>query len=352
MLITDYESRIKQLEKTVRKLEKKLERSEADREQMETASELRELVLKGVIKDLEESQNALEKRGQELESAFFNLKALQVKLVESEKMSALGVMVAGVAHEINNPVNFIYGNLDHARTYIQDLLGLIQIYQQHCPQTVPEIEEEIEAIDLDYIQEDAHKLFESMMIGAERIRQIVRSLRTFSRLDEANFKLADIHEGIDSALVILNSRLLPTPQNPQGVQVIRDYGQLPLVECYPGQLNQVFLNILVNAIDALEENIQDDTSKLIIRIDTEFIHPDWIEISIADNGHGIDQELQAKIFDPFFTTKDVGKGTGLGLSISYQIIVELHGGKLECRSTPETGTELVIKIPIKTPKVR
>ncbi|MDJ0677902.1 MAG: ATP-binding protein [Calothrix sp. MO_167.B42] len=353
----DYESRIKQLEKTVRILKKKLERSEVDREQMETASELRESVLKGVIKDLEESQIALEKRGEELESALTNLKTLQVKLVESEKMSALGVMVAGIAHEINNPVNFIYGNLDHAYGYIQDLFGLIQLYQQYYPQPVTAIQEEIEEIELDYIQQDAHKLFESMNMGAERIHQIVQSLRTFSRLDEAEFKLVNIHEGIDSTLVILNNRFQSNPENPQGIKLIQEYGQLPLIECYPGQLNQVFLNILVNAIDALEEGIKhrqmqkiDCLSVPTIRICTELLHQDWVTIVIADNGGGMERQVLQKIFDPFFTTKDVGKGTGLGLSICYQIIVELHGGKLECNSQPKIGTEFVIKIPVVQPQ--
>ena len=350
---TDYESRIKQLEKTVRILKKKLERSEVDREQMETASELRESVLKGVIKDLEESQIALEKRGEELESALTNLKTLQVKLVESEKMSALGVMVAGIAHEINNPVNFIYGNLDHAYAYLQDLLGLIQLYQQYYPQPVREIEEEIEEIELDYVEEDAQKLFESMNMGAERIHQIVESLRTFSRLDEAEFKLVNIHEGIDSTLVILNNRFQSNPENPQGIKLIQEYGQLPLIQCYPGQLNQVFLNIIVNAIDALEEGVKhrqmlemDGYPVPTIRVCTELVHQDWVTIVIGDNGDGIDHQVLQKIFDPFFTTKDVGKGTGLGLSISYQIIVELHGGKLECHSKPKIGTEFMIQIPV------
>ncbi|MDJ0618061.1 MAG: ATP-binding protein [Calothrix sp. MO_192.B10] len=354
MEATDYESKIKQLEKTVRILKKKLGRSEADREQMETAGELRELVLKGVIRDLEESQNTLEKRGQELESALANLKSLQVKLVESEKMSALGVLVAGIAHEINNPVNFIYGNLDHAYGYIQDLLKLIKIYQHYYPQPIPEIQEEIENIELDYIQEDAQRLFQSMNMGAERIHQIVRSLRTFSRLDESEFKSADIHAGIDSTLVILNNRLQPNPQNYQGVKLIKNYGQLPLVECYPGQLNQVFMNILSNAIDALEEGLKKNKIQQLnkssfpsIHIETEVINQEWIRIIITDNGCGIEQKVQKKLFDPFFTTKDVGKGTGLGLSVSYQIIVDLHGGKLKCNSSPEIGTKFVITVPIK-----
>ncbi|MDJ0734614.1 MAG: ATP-binding protein [Nostocaceae cyanobacterium] len=349
----DYESRIKDLEKTVRVLTKKLERSQADRQQLESASELREAVLKNVIKELEESQIVLERRTKELESTLANLQDLQVKMIESEKMSALGVLVAGIAHEINNPVNFIYGNLEHANAYFQDLLGLIDLYQESYPQPTAPIKEEIELIELDYIREDSQKIFKSMNIGAERIREIVQSLRTFSRLDEAEFKKVDIHEGIDSALVILNHRLQPTPENPHGIKVICDYGRLPLIECYSGQLNQVFLNIIVNAIDALEsglktqKNNQEHEKILLpnIHISTH-VNNEWISIYITDNGPGISREVQPKLFDPFFTTKEVGKGTGLGLSICYKVIVELHGGKLECHSAPGAGAEFHIQIPI------
>jgi two-component system, NtrC family, sensor kinase len=352
----NYESRIKQLEKYIRILKKKLERSEADRQRLENASELRESVLKNVIKELEESQISLEKHGEELENALTNLKSLQIKLIESEKMSALGVLVAGIAHEINNPVSFIYGNLHHAHHYFQDLLKLVELYQHYYPQPVKQIQHKMKAIEFDFIKQDSDKLFESMNIGAERICQIVKSLRTFSRLDEAEFKAVDIHQGIDSTLIILNNRLKSTEENPQGIKVLRKYGNLPLIQCYPSQLNQVFINIITNAIDALQESIRKETisksqtSKMlvpIIYIQTEILDEDWLAIRIIDNGLGMDKKVISQLFNPFFTTKEIGKGTGLGLSICYQIIVELHRGKLDCYSEPEKGTEFVIQIPLR-----
>ncbi|MDZ8051226.1 MAG: ATP-binding protein [Aulosira sp. ZfuVER01] len=352
---TDNDSRLKQLEKTVRILTKKLERSEADRQQLEQVSERREIVLKNVICELEESQIALRNRGDELEKALKNLKTLQMKLVESEKMSALGVMVAGIAHEINNPVNFIYGNLNYAQTYFQDLLRLIELYQEYYPEPALAIKQEIEAIELNFLKQDSEKVFRSMTVGAERISEIVKSLRTFSRLDEAEFKAVDIHEGIDSTLVILNNRFKLAAKNFQEIRVIKNYGKLPLIKCYAGHINQVFMNIIDNAIDALADlflsEIKTDTEQPItkqpqIQINTSIINNNWIEIRIADNGLGMNEQVRTKLFDPFFTTKTVGKGTGLGLSISYQIINELHGGKLDCYSEPGAGAEFVIQIPI------
>jgi two-component system, NtrC family, sensor kinase len=351
----EYEKKLKELEKTVRTLKKKLERSEADRQQLENASEVRESILKNVIYELEESQIAIKNRGDELEDALKNLKTLQMKLVESEKMSALGVMVAGIAHEINNPVNFIYGNLNYAQQYFQDLLRLITLYQKYYPEPELEIKKEIEVIELDFLKKDLDKLFQSMNVGAERISEIVKSLRTFSRLDEAEFKTVDIHEGIESTLVILNNRFKRASGNFAEIKVIKNYGKLPFIKCYAGQMNQVFMNILANAIDALEDSLlkadKADTGQSInqhpeIQIKTRITDHNWVEIRIADNGIGMDEKVRTKLFDPFFTTKEVGKGTGLGLSISYQIIIERHGGKLECYSEPGKGAEFVIQIPI------
>ncbi|BAZ36801.1 PAS/PAC sensor signal transduction histidine kinase (plasmid) [Calothrix sp. NIES-4101] len=351
----DYESRIKELEKMVRILKKKLERSESDRTQLEEAGELREAVLKNSIRELEKSQSSLKKRSDELENTLTNLQALQVKLIESEKMSALGVMVAGIAHEINNPVSFIYGNLDYANNYFQDLLDLLQLYKQYYPEPVLVIQTKIKELDFEFIIQDIDKIFHSMKIGAERIRDIVLSLRNFSRIDEAKLKKVDIHEGIESTLVILNNRLIPTQDLPNGIRIIRNYEAFSLIECFSGQLNQAFMNIIINAIDALEEEnikhyatLQRDSSFIpTLSICTRFVNSDWIAISIIDNGKGINKAVLSKLFDPFFTTKPIGKGTGLGLTISYKIIVELHGGKIECYSTPELGTEFLIQIPIR-----
>jgi two-component system NtrC family sensor kinase len=346
------ETSLKELEKRIRILTKKLERSEADRQQLEDASELRERILKGVIREFEASQIQLENRGRELEIALGNLKTLQVKLIESEKMSALGILIAGIAHEINNPVNFIHGNLDHAEQYLQDLLKLIDLYQHHYPDPAGEIRQELKDLDLDFIQQDLSKLFHSMQSGAERIASIVKSFRTFSRLDEASFKPVYLHEGLDSTLMILNKRLQPTPKSPNGIRLIRDYGQLPLVECYASQLNQVFMNLLINAIDALEESDQQHGSEQAVThpktiwIRTSLQPENRVVIAIADNGVGIPEAIWPKLFDPFFTTKPVGKGTGLGLAISHQIVTELHGGKLDFKSIPGQHTEFLITLPI------
>ncbi|MBD2409773.1 PAS domain-containing sensor histidine kinase [Nostoc calcicola FACHB-389] len=284
-------------------------------------------------------------------------KHLASQLVQSEKMSSLGQLVAGVAHEINNPVNFIYGNITFASQYIQDLLQLLQLYQQYYPYPVREIENKIEAIDLNFLITDLPNLLSSMEVGAERITEIVVSLRNFSRLDEAEIKAVNIHEGIDSTLLILENRLKAKPNFP-GIQVIKEYGDLPLVECYAGQLNQVFMNILANAIDALEESFVIGHSSFVtdkrlmtnnrgqIRIQTKLNNDKQVVICIADNGVGISEDVQQRLFEPFFTTKPVGKGTGLGLSISYQIITQKHQGKLQCISTVGQGTEFVIIIPL------
>jgi len=291
-------------------------------------------------------------KAERLNQALQELKQTQAQLIQTEKMSSLGQMVAGVAHEINNPVSFIYGNLTHANSYTRDLLELVNLYQQHCPNPATEIQEHIAAIDLDFLIEDLPKMLSSMNVGAERIRQIVLSLRNFSRLDEAEMKQVLIHEGIDSTLLILQNKLKAYGKH-QGIKVVKEYSDLPLVECYAGQLNQVFMNILANAIDALDsynppsqpEEIRVHSSTITIR--TLKLNSDYIAVVIADNGPGIPQEVRARIFDPFFTTKPVGKGTGLGLSISYQIIVEKHRGSLVCKSGQGQGTEFWIEIPVR-----
>ena len=355
------------------------------------------------IIDLVNTQEALrsltqreQEKATQLEIALQELQQVQTQLVQQEKMASLGQLIAGVAHEINNPVSFIYGNINPACEYTQDLLHLLQLYQQHYPQPVPEIAEQLKIADLEFITEDFPKMLVSMQNSADRIRQIVLSLSNFSRHDETELKSVDIHEGIDSTLLILQHRLKPQPDRPE-IQVVREYGQLPQVECYPGQLNQVFMNLLSNAIDALEESgfsIQDAgcSEKTAdngdgktpftptIRIRTEVIEHSspksdrtaypWktnhdsldaptqpklpqepgcassVVIYIADNGSGMMTDVHHQIFNPFFTTKPPGKGTGLGLSISYNIVINRHNGQLFCRSAQGQGAEFVIEIPL------
>ncbi|HYW21452.1 MAG TPA: ATP-binding protein [Nodularia sp. (in: cyanobacteria)] len=301
---------------------------------------------------LRQSEVQFRQQAQTLEKALGELQLTQAQMLQSEKMSSLGQLVAGVAHEINNPVNFIYGNLNPANDYIQDLLKLINLYQENYPQPVPIIQEKIQVIDLAFVIQDLPKLLSSMKMGAERIREIVRSLRNFSRIDEAEYKAVDIHEGIDSSLLILKSRLKDRTAYP-AIEVIKEYGNLPLVECYAGQLNQVFINILTNAIDVLEERDEKrsyqeiEASPSIIRICTQMPNEDEVMIKISDNGMGIPEKIKQLIFNPFFTTKPIGKGTGMGMSISYQIITKNHGGKFYCISSPGQGAEFVIEIPLK-----
>lgn len=292
---------------------------------------------------LQQSEAELRQRTQDLEQALRELQSTQSQLVHSEKMSSLGQLVAGIAHEINNPVNFIYGNLTPAVEYTQNLMQLLSLYQQHYPLPPVKIQTTIEAVDLEFLIEDLPRLLNSMKVGAERIQKIVLSLRNFSRMDEAEMKVVDLHEGIDSTLLILQSRLRPTRKQ-IAIEVVKDYGELPLVECYAGQMNQVFMNLLVNAIDALSDRRkQGDCPKILIQ--TRHIEDQVVAIEISDNGIGIPPEMQSRIFDPFFTTKPIGEGTGLGLSISYQIM-QKHQGVLACTSKPNQGTTFRIELPI------
>ncbi|HBK23522.1 MAG TPA: ammonium transporter [Planktothrix sp. UBA10369] len=298
----------------------------------------------------------LKRKNDQLKNALKELKKTQIQLIQSEKMSSLGQLVAGIAHEINNPVNFVYGNLIHATNYTRDVLNLLDIYQQEYANPSLKIQEEIESIDLEFLKEDFPKIVESMQVGADRIRDIVRSLRTFSRHDEAELKQVSIHDGLESTLMILKTKLKAQGKL-TGIEVIKEYGNIPLIECYPGPLNQVFMNLISNAIDALHDSMMQDKFSLIscdksiikpqILIRTLSVNNQRIIIEIADNGLGIPKEIRSKLFDPFFTTKPVGKGTGLGLSISYQIIVEHHKGRIWCESELGEYTKFLIEIPAK-----
>jgi signal transduction histidine kinase len=299
---------------------------------------------------------AAQTQTQQLSQALENLRQTQAQLIQSEKMSSLGQLVAGIAHEINNPVTFISGNLSYASTYFQDLLNLLNLYQRHYPEPVPGIRDYIEDIDLDFLMIDFSRLLESMQMGADRINKIVLSLRSFSHLDEAAVKTIDLHRGIENTLIMLENRLKASETTPY-IDVVKHYCQLPRIHCYASQLNQVFMNILSNAIDAVQA-----CPHPTITISTELRHEaerfalepshypssDWVRIRIRDNGIGMTEAVRQKIFDPFFTTKPIGQGTGLGLSISHQIIVQKHRGNLSCTSTPQEGTEFVIELPLRS----
>jgi len=314
----------------------------------------------GVQRDITQSKQAEEalhnseaqsrEQAAQLAAALEELKATHSQLVQSEKMSSLGLLIAGVAHEINNPVSFIHGNLAHLKNYTQDLFHHLELYEHHYPNPVEEIQQEREDNDLEFLAEDLPRILSSMSVGVDRICQIVQSLRNFSRHDDSQMKPVNLHEGIDSTLLILNHRLKGNGEKPQ-IQIVKEYGNLPPVECFAGPINQVFMNILSNAIDALEDAKSKQTGQEMpesprqVRISTQVVGK-FVEIKISDNGPGITEEVKQRIFDTFFTTKPIGKGTGMGLSISYQIIVERHKGELYCTSELGKGTEFTIRIPL------
>ena len=329
--------------------------------EIDAALELRNAIIKIVLKqadelaklnlELQNSEAREREKSAQLEQTLRKLQLTQTQLIQSEKMSSLGQLVAGIAHEINNPVNFIYGNIEYAKNYSHQLMYLVKLYQQHYNPPVAEIEVESEEIDIEFILEDLPQLLKSMKVGTDRIREIVKSLRNFSRLDEAEKKEVNIHEGIDSTLLILNNRF--TPKVGKQISLIKEYSNVPLVDCYVSQLNQVFMNIVVNGIDALEEAqakgkfSQSNQEEIpTIKIQTEVREKRFVTISIYDNGTGMTEEVRQQIFDPFFTTKPVGKGTGIGLAISYQIVVEKHGGRIFCNSQLGEGAEFIIEIPM------
>ncbi|MBE9184432.1 AAA family ATPase [Microcoleus sp. LEGE 07076] len=306
---------------------------------------------------LQTSEVQLREKAEDLEAILVQLQQTQAQLVQTEKISQLGQLVAGVAHEVNNPVSFISGNLHHAKDYISDLINLVQVYQDNFPEPGPQVLDEIEAIELEYLVEDLPKLIDSMRLGTDRIHDIMQSLRNYSRTDGIEKKPVNIHEGIDTTLMILSHRLKASSDRP-AIKVIKNYGELPKVECYPGQLNQVFMNLIANAIDALEESNFGKTYKQIesnpnaITISTSVATSSGkltnrlVKILIADNGIGMSKHIKEKLFSPFFTTKAEGKGTGLGLPICHDIVTKKHGGSLECLSLPGRGTEFAIAIPV------
>ena len=312
------------------------------------------LKMQSLTKELELQNHLLHQENQErtlaqasLKQALEDLQQTQTKLVQSEKMSSLGQLVAGVLHEINNPVNFIYGNLSHTSAYIDDIVTILQLYQKYYPDPVSEIQAYREDTDLDFIQKDLQQIINSMKLGTKRIHDLLLNLRNFSRLDEAQLKRVDIHEGLENTLTLLKHRWQTEEQN-STITVVKEYGNVPPFYCYPGELNQVFMNIINNALDALQEAVSQSkiTDFPKIWLISE-LKDERVKIRIKDNGLGMSPQVHSKIFDPFFTTKPVGKGQGLGLSISYQVVVEQHGGNLECISAPGQGTELLISIPFK-----
>jgi len=294
---------------------------------------------------LRESEKKEREKAESLTQTVQQLQTTQSQLVQSEKMAALGKMVGGIAHEINNPITFIYSNIDHSRQYAQDLIRLIHQYQLSYPEPLPVISDQLESSDLEFIQEDFIQLLNSMKNGADRIKKIVLSLRRFSRLDEEGYKSIDLNLAIEDILHLLSNSLLPLLAQ-RAIEVIQDFNAIPQVECYPGQLNQALVNILENAIDAVVERQQVEPDfRGKIQIETKNVSDNRVVIIILDNGFGIPDEVRSKIFDPFFSTKPIGRGTGLGLTTAYQIIVQEHHGILECTSNPGMGTCFKIDLP-------
>jgi two-component system, NtrC family, sensor kinase len=340
------EQEIQKLEKANRILKKQLERAAIDRIQLEETNKKKESLLKKIIDELQESQTQLKQRTLELEQTLINLQTMQ------DKMSVLGGLVADVAHEINNPVGFIMGNITPAIEYIHDLLHLIKLYQQYYPEPTKEIKKQIKVMDLEYVSEDLPKLIMSMKEGTDRISNLSYSLRTFARSDTESKLPFNIHEGINSTLFILKHRLKANQNRPE-IQVIKKFGDIPVIDCFPGQLNQVFMNICANAIDALEESnhglsfatIEEKPNIIIIQTSLNS-YSNSVVVRIKDNALGMPKTVQTKIFENSFTTKPVGKGTGLGLSIAHQIIVQKHGGTIEVESTLGEGAEFIITLPI------
>ncbi|KAF3885262.1 MULTISPECIES: hybrid sensor histidine kinase/response regulator [Nostocales] len=343
-------------------------------------------------------QHKLKEQNLLLHNTLDELKVAQVKQIQNEKMAALGQLVAGIAHEVNNPISLIYGNIEYVSQYVQQLIDVVEVYNQEYPNQTPKIQRTVQDIDLNFLMNDVRKLMGAMYRGADRIRQIVLALQNFSRLDEADMKPVNIHEGIDSTLVMLQHRLKETGHRPS-INVTKEYSSLPLVSCYPSDLNQVFMHIISNAIDALDRGSGEsglDTENMTtpavsdpsgiskdaesqarhaarkthtqppagetpalglsyspiptIRIHTQLTSNKTVKISIADNGPGMDESVRSRLFDPFFTTKPVGKGSGLGLSISHQIVVNKHQGSIQCSSSVGKGAEFIIEIPIEQPE--